>query len=234
MSFVQLGQSAITSETAWITLAVVRCVGVIDRVVGGWPAMLRILLEDIFLGPLGIATVGLPLALPDGRVMLYGALRNVLADGDGLRQGYDWRGARGLKPCLVHHNVLMKGSELTEHGAGFCDITCHTFDSFRQWPDAEFDKVVVLLRETHDRCTAGRLTKAKAEEVARVCGFHWNPAGVVASAALRSHCSLLGAVTYDWVHTALQDGVFVIEASLIVNACGDYLEVSLVVCATVD
>lgn len=120
VSFVQLGQSALTSGEAWATLAVVRSIGVIDSVVGGWSAMMRLLLEDIFLGDLGLATVGLPLNLPQGVVMLFGALRNILADGDGLRQCYDWRGASGLKPCLVHHNVLKKARRVVSMMAGGC------------------------------------------------------------------------------------------------------------------
>ena len=82
-----------------MTLAVVRTTGVIDCVVGGWSAMLRVLLEHLFLGDLGLATVGLP---------FFAAITNILADGDGFRHAYDWRGASSLKPCLVHHNVVKK------------------------------------------------------------------------------------------------------------------------------
>ena len=107
VSFLQLGQFALTSGDAWVTLAVVRTIGVIDCVVGGWSAMLRVLLEQLFLGNLGLATVGLPLNLSQQPpVMLFAALTNFLADGDGLRSAYDLRGASSLKPCLVHHNVL--------------------------------------------------------------------------------------------------------------------------------
>ncbi len=70
--------------------------------------MLRLLIEDLLFGPLGLSTVGLPLRLPEGPTMLYAALGNVLADGDGFRLAYSWRGASSLKPCLVHHNVLRK------------------------------------------------------------------------------------------------------------------------------
>ena len=79
------------------------------RVVGGWSAMLRVFLEHLFLGDLGLATVGLPLNLSQqAPVMLFAALTNILADGDGFRHAYDWRGASSLKPCLVHHNVVKK------------------------------------------------------------------------------------------------------------------------------
>lgn len=109
MSFLELGQSALTSGDAWITLAVVRTSHVIDAVPGGWSSMLRLFLEDLFFGDLGLATVGLPLFLSsETPVFLFATLKNILADGDGFRQGYDWRGASSLKPCLVHHNVVKK------------------------------------------------------------------------------------------------------------------------------
>lgn len=115
---------------------------------------------------------------------------------------------------------------MIEHGTGYCDITCHTLESFRSWPDAEVDRVVDLIREASERSRDGRLSKAKAEEVQMVCGLRYNASGLLASSRLRTHCSLIGAVTYDWVHSALQDGCFVLEASLIAKACGGVVEAS--------
>lgn len=112
-SFLNLGQAALTQNDVWITLAVARTHGCIDRVRGGWSTMLRILLEDLFYGPLGISVVGFPVSLPAGRVLLYASLASLLADGDGLRISFDWRGAGSLKPCLVHHNVLRKAGITT-------------------------------------------------------------------------------------------------------------------------
>lgn len=84
-----------------------------------------------------------------------------------------------------------------------------------------------LLRETNERERAGRLTKTHAQEVQQACGLRFNPFGFLDSDALRSNFSLIGAVTYDWVHTFFQDGIFVLEASLMVKACGDRSEVML-------
>ena len=99
VSFLQLGQFALTNGDAWMTLAVVRTVGVMDSVVGGWSAMLRVFLEHLFLGDLGLATVGLPLNLSQqAPVMLFAAITNILADGDGFRHAYDFR-IPGLRSC---------------------------------------------------------------------------------------------------------------------------------------
>ncbi len=60
VSWAQLGQDALCRNDVWITVAVARTHGVIDQVTGGWSAMARALLEDVLLGPLGVATVGSP------------------------------------------------------------------------------------------------------------------------------------------------------------------------------
>ena len=113
-SFVQLGQAALSHNDAWMTIAVARTHGAIDQVAGGWSTMLRVLVEDLLFGPLGVATAGLTLSLPTSVTMVKASLTNFLADGDGFRLAYDWRGAASLKPCLVHNNVVAKDEgELT-------------------------------------------------------------------------------------------------------------------------
>ena len=113
--FVELGQAAMCNGDAWMTIAVIRTHGVLDKISGGWSAALRLILEDMLCGDLGLATVGLPLRLPQKLVHLFARLSNLLADGDGFRTGFDWRGAASLKPCLVHHNVLKKAMALVRH-----------------------------------------------------------------------------------------------------------------------
>ena len=88
------------------------------------------------------------------------------------------------------------------------------------WPEAELDKVMVMLQEAHSRMLDGHLTRTKCEELSQVVGLHYVPTGLLACERLRGHCHLLGVVTYDWVHSLLQDGVFVIEAALLVKAVG--------------
>ena len=108
VSFLQLGQVALSLGRCWVTLATVRVSGGIDHVAGGWTTMLTGLLTDLLFGVNGLSTAGIPLRV-DGRAMLlYARLTNVLADGDGLRQGYAWRGASGLKPCLKHYNCFKR------------------------------------------------------------------------------------------------------------------------------
>ena len=78
------------------------------QVVGGFSHMLCAILEHLLLGPSGLTSVGLPLLIGGEHRMLFGRLANLLSDGDGHRQGLDWKGANGLKPCIKHVNVFKK------------------------------------------------------------------------------------------------------------------------------
>lgn len=69
-SFLELGRAALTSEWAWFTPVVLRS-REISKVSGGWPACLAAFLKTFLLGVSGIATAGVPLALPDGPVLLF-------------------------------------------------------------------------------------------------------------------------------------------------------------------
>ena len=70
--------------------------------------MVRRFLEHILLRPGGLAVGGVPLMLDDGPIMSFARLSNVLADGDGHMQVWDWKGAASLKPCVKHWNVVKK------------------------------------------------------------------------------------------------------------------------------
>ena len=80
------------------------------------------------------------------------------------------------------------------------------YEAFRTWPDDEIARVMMMLREADRRVSDGLLSKTRFEELQLACGLNYNASGLLASARLMSHCSLIGSVTYDWVHTALQDG----------------------------
>ena len=108
-TFRELGQEALGNGLGWITCAVLRS-SCIHAVRGGWSCLLRLFLEGQLFGRAGLATVGCPLSVKGNHFLLFAKLTNVLSDGDGLRQAYDWRGASGLKGCVKHYNVWKKAS----------------------------------------------------------------------------------------------------------------------------
>ena len=78
------------------------------KVAGGWGTCLRFLLEYMLQSECGLGVGGVPLPLDSGPVLLFAKLTNVLADGEGHQQAWNWKGASALKPCLKHSNVVKK------------------------------------------------------------------------------------------------------------------------------
>ncbi len=87
--------------------------------------------------------------------------------------------------------------------------------------------MIAMLRAADERVRTGQLHKSKFEELQLACAVNYNARGLLSSNALTSRFALLECVTYDWVHTCLQDGCFVVEASLMVSKCGDHTEATL-------
>jgi len=82
-SFLELGQSCLSSGVFWSTPVAVRSV-IIYKVSGGWSSMLAVVLRRLLLGPAGLATAGVPLPLSSGCHLLFARLSNLITDGDGL------------------------------------------------------------------------------------------------------------------------------------------------------
>ena len=114
--------------------------------------------------------------------------------------------------------VSTKDSDLAHRGHGTVEITSEDVASFRGWTHQEFREVVDLLSAASARRAAGRLTAARFAEIETMVGFTWNPSGLVATAPQNIH--LTDTVTYDWVHSCLQDGVFNTEMSAFLVATG--------------
>ena len=110
-SFIELGQDRLWHDESWFTPVLVRC-SIIAQVPGGWSSMLRAYIQLHFFSSTGIATAGLPLMLNGAPFLLFAKLSHVLADGEGLRSGVQWKGAAGLKCCIRHWNVLKLNTDL--------------------------------------------------------------------------------------------------------------------------
>ncbi len=114
-SFLELGSVSLCEALAWQTPVCVRA-STIGYVEGGWSHMFSIFLRRQLLGPDGLATAGIPLVLgddPNEPTLLFARLTNVLADGEGVKHGFDLKGSSGLKPCFKHFNVFKKDFRVT-------------------------------------------------------------------------------------------------------------------------
>lgn len=111
-----------------------------------------------------------------------------------------------------------KDSGLAHLRPGMVEITCPDAASFKSWRPAEVRGVIATLREAKARVDMGLLSASRYNDLEGSVGLHYNPDGLLASRALESHVNPVDAVTYDWVHSLLQDGVFTVEAQAILQA----------------
>ena len=220
--FLELGAMAFSNEALWLTPAVIRHkVGM--TVSGAYSQCITTYLRKQLMGPCGIFTVGVALNLGlDQPANLRGEVTHVLGDGEGLEQLYQWRGASSIKPCLRHWNVVPCGSQIVEHDATgtFCELSCCEAGRFLAYTDEEMLDVCKEIVEARNRYAAGTMGKTPFLKLLKASGFNCCKHGFLFSVA---EGSLRGvrpsqAITVDWMHTFLQDGVLTTELLLLVNA----------------
>jgi hypothetical protein len=178
-TFRELGPAAMSSAIAWHTPVVLRT-KTIGQVAGGWSHLLALYLKKQLLGPSGLATAGVPLMLNGEVVLIFAKLTNLLSDGDGLRQAFNWKGASGVKPCFKHFNVFNKHTDLAARDPGYVEIGCHDVNAFRSWTPAQLAKMVDLLRAADGRVRAGTMTNTQFKELQVTLGLNYNPLGLLA------------------------------------------------------
>lgn len=108
-NFVELGRDVLAHDASWMMPICLRAsrISLLD---GGWGHCFRRFCHLLLLGPVGLETSGVALNLRGVPTLLWAKLGFVVADGDGHRQAWDWKGASGMRPCLRHYNVLAKAS----------------------------------------------------------------------------------------------------------------------------
>ena len=219
-TFVNLGQAAMSDDAAWVVPLVIRH-SMLQRIVGGWPRVLRAFLRRLMLGPHGLATTGLALRLGDETFVIRARLSNVLSDGEGLKVAFDWKGSSGLKPCIKHYNVFKKGSDLAHRRPGYCEVTCADATCFLTWLQKDMSASMALLNAAKKRVDEGMLPKARLDELEMSVGFNANTHSVWVDSDLTAACEIdfVSCVTYDWVHNFLQDGTFTAEVYIFLQRC---------------
>ena len=136
----------------------------------------------------------------------------LLGDGDGLRLVLDWRGANALKPCFKHANIVSKGSGIADSSQGeFVDICCSDHSVMRKVGPQYLAEVQDLLQAARESYEAGNMRKGRLDKMLQSSGFHFNENGMCACKELRKYIHFAEVATYDWVHSALQDGIVNVE-----------------------
>jgi hypothetical protein len=136
------------------------------KVDGGWSHMMRLFLERILFGESGLSTVGVPVLIGGQERILFAKLTNLLSDGDGLRMGWDWKGASSLKPCWKHFNVFKKDSGLAHRMPGYVEIDCSDPAFLRSWSASEVYFAADSVAAAADQYAAGAMSKVNCLTVA--------------------------------------------------------------------
>lgn len=179
--------------------------------------MLRDFLLDLLYSTTdGLATVGCPLRVAGKDVLIFAKLQIFLADGEGLAESLQWRGATAIKCCIQCDNVLSPGSDLADRArSNFVEATCDDSSQFRPTTVATLKKNVNMILAGRQRVGAGLMPKTTLVDLQKCTGLSVTVHGVFACAQLQK--DVVSAISYDWVHNMLSGGTLVVEINGLVS-----------------
>lgn len=153
-------------------------------------------------------------------------LRSYVGDYDSIARIYMAKGASGLHPCVLCHNVVARWSHAPDMDAYFVSIGHSKTEDFKMHDPIELNQVhdELLVRF---RCA----TKAAKEEKERQLGFSLHPASLLTCPVARSEMPLT-KVIFDAHHCYYANGVAAQELLLFVNRLREKTGVGLADLAT--
>ena len=204
-NFLELGPWCLSTSESWFVPVAVRTKKV-HAAVGGFSHCLARFLRTLLLGDLGVQTAGIAFRVDGKLYKIYARLTNLLADGEGLKYGFDIMGHGGIRPCTRCQNVLRKGSGLAHRRPDFVEITCADHSKLVISTPDDLDREVAAVLDAHAQCAAGTISPNRLKAIESAYGMHANPHGLLADAGLREYFSVMAVFTEDWMHGSLQDG----------------------------
>ena len=222
VGFLEMG-AFLRSEHAWLPLALIR-VTTLKKVAGGTSAVVRALLQAIFLGPHSVSDAGVAVPREDGATtILHIAFQRLLGDEAAVRAALDVKGASGLKLCIHCKNVVLpdRGSNASlqrfDHSGYLVDITCADAARLDAMGDAEVWAAFDSMQTQKER----GLAKSRLQDLEKACGINCNAHGVLADLELRGHLKPCSSSTRDPMHVLYSSGVVNVEVYLLLKALSD-------------
>ena len=201
-SFCSFPQSALSDERAWWTVAMVRT-RLLDKVAGGWGAVLRHFLRGAVLESSGIAKAGLVLDLGVGAPRTIFVRCGVLiSDNEGIMKGLNLKGFAGNKCCIRCSNVW----RLHAAPDGDVDISCSDWAAFRPLSPATLYDILDLIEGAAARVRDGRMPKVRLAELETGFGVNYASRGILFDRPLLEELDILSTLRTDWMHGELQHG----------------------------
>ena len=212
-SFAELGDDALSVTATWFVPVCVRSV-MLKAVEGQWSRVLSLILRKLFMGPEDLQTSGVVVMLNGRSNLIYAKLNWLMSDGDGIRMAYCWKGASGMRPCMVHRNVLKKGTTILASLPDHVDICCDDVTRFQPKESRHCVEGAAIVSEAHRRWTLREITKSLFQNIEIAEGLTFSALGLPWDSELLRCVDVYSALTMDWMHSALQKGTLTIEASL--------------------
>ena len=222
-NFAELGANMLSLTCTWLLPVSIRHEQ-FDNIEGGWSRVFCLIMRKLFMGPENFASTGVAVTIFGQHRLIYAKLHWLISDGDGHRMTFCWKGASGLRPCLVHSNILKKECAALETlGPDYVDITCCEPGRFKRKSARQFAVGAEKVRRAHERYNTfdgvrRGITKALLENIETAEGFTYKPHGVPWDIELARSCDMFGAILMDWAHSALQDGTLSVECVLLLGA----------------
>ena len=155
-NFVDLGEEILTKDYSLI-IPVVTPTHLMNDFVGGWSNMLGLFFHMQLFGSQGLLTAGVTLMIDGQALTIYANVRHIGGDYDGIRIGWDWKGANSIRACLKCSNCFKKDSDLAGRIDGGVDITCTDKGALIERTSKEFEHDVDLVSEAGAALALGQM-----------------------------------------------------------------------------
>ena len=144
--------------------------------------MLAVYLRKQLLGIQGLLTAGVTLVIENQPLTIYAKVWCICADYDGIRIGWDWRGANCIRCCLRCANVFKKNTDLATRLPNSVEITCTDKALLIERTNQDFLDDVDLVTEAGSSYAQGRITQAAFQSIVQATAQNFNPLGSLANA----------------------------------------------------
>jgi hypothetical protein len=179
VSFLELGAANLCQAEVWLPIAILRSC-IVNKTEGGLSNVYRRLMHAWFCGdPCSYGTQGFVARLDLPTMIVFGKVL-FLADLDGHRACYSWRGTSSLRPCFICRNCMKKGCAGCTSDSWLIDITCTDYERLDIATDEEAWAVVDLIKAAFETMAPADLHKLEQAH-----GMNHNPFGILQDIALR-------------------------------------------------
>jgi hypothetical protein len=141
----------------------------------------------MLLGTHGGATAGITVTIHDRPLTIYYRVKCLGSDYDGIRMGFDWKGATSKWYSLRCSTVFKRGSGLAYRVENGVESTCVDKTQLIERTNEEFENDADLVTEAGDQWARGLITKTIKEDIEKSAGQNFNSFGLVACRELCPH-----------------------------------------------